>query len=179
MGPPPQMEWDNGQVPSLMRNTQTSSGDPKSRGKKPGGGAVEGLALPWGNCPKRPMPAAPLPWCRAGWPVRGGQDHGGEWAEPGEHHHGQRRESAHGQQPSAPDGETYGPSAGHQVLQGEDHMVRRPGPGPDLAPPCPAHPAHGRRGRRHRALRGTWLCLAPALSVPLALETQRSQGLTL
>lgn len=103
--------------------------------------------MPWGNCPKRPMPAYPLPWCRAGWPVRGGQDHGGEWAEPGKHHHGQRRESAHRQQPFAPDGETHGPSAGHQVLQGEDHMVRRPGPGPDLAPPCPAHPAPGRRGQ--------------------------------
>lgn len=31
-----------------------------------------------------------------------------------------------GQQPPAHDGETHGPRAGHQVLQGEDHMVSRP-----------------------------------------------------
>lgn len=76
--------------------------------------------------PEWPMQAILLPWCRAGWPVCGGQDHGGEWAEPGEHHNGQRREGPDRQQPPAHDGEAHGPCAGHQILQGEDHMVRRP-----------------------------------------------------
>lgn len=144
-----------------------------------------GLASPWGTSPKWPVPATHLPLCRAGWPVRGRQDHGGEWAEPGEYHHGQRCEGADRQQPPAHDGEAHGPGARHQILQREDHMVSTPGPSPGLPPlhspphPTPAASSQARRGSGHRALCRTWLVWLLLSPPPLALETQGSQGLTL